>query len=87
MTASKIAPIHWKDICRSLFMTGQMKDFSRAECWRVRKLLMAKVEQGQARVLRVEFIRSNRSYSRYLTGLKPCKDVSRGAVCRADFHP
>jgi len=28
-------------------MTGQMKDFSKAECWRVRKLLKAKLETGQ----------------------------------------
>jgi hypothetical protein len=28
-------------------MTGLMKDFSKAECWRVRKMLKAKLETGE----------------------------------------
>jgi hypothetical protein len=28
-------------------MTGLMKDFSKTECWRVRKLLKAKLETGE----------------------------------------
>lgn len=43
---SKTAPIRWKDICRSLYMTGQMKDFSKAECFRIKKLLDAQMESG-----------------------------------------
>jgi hypothetical protein len=42
----KSGPIHWSAICRSLYMTGQMKDFKKGECWRVRKLLMAQVKLG-----------------------------------------
>jgi hypothetical protein len=38
--------INWSIICRSLYMTGFMKDFSKGECLRVHKLLMAKVEAG-----------------------------------------
>ncbi len=44
----KSAPIHWSAICRSLYMTGQMKDFSKAERWRVRKLLLSQLELGKA---------------------------------------
>lgn len=42
----KSGPIHWNAICRSLYMTGQMKDFSKGECLRVRKLLLAQIEVG-----------------------------------------
>jgi hypothetical protein len=42
----KTAPIHWNAICRSLYMTGHMKGFSKAECWRVRKLLLAQMRVG-----------------------------------------
>ena len=44
--AMKSAPIRWKDICRSLYMTGLMKDFSKSECFRVRKLLEAQMGKG-----------------------------------------
>ncbi|MCK1418904.1 hypothetical protein IVB55_39455 [Bradyrhizobium sp. CW4] len=43
---TKVAIIRWKDICRSLYMTGQMKDFSKAECFRVHALLEAKKAEG-----------------------------------------
>jgi hypothetical protein len=46
MTKEKSAPIRWSTICRSLFMVGLMKDFTKAECWRVRKMLASKLEDG-----------------------------------------
>jgi hypothetical protein len=44
MTKEKSAPIRWSTICRSLFMVGLMKDFTKAECWRVRKMLVSKLD-------------------------------------------
>jgi hypothetical protein len=46
MTKEKSAPIRWSIICRSLYMVGLMKDFTKAECWRVRKMLLSKLEEG-----------------------------------------
>jgi hypothetical protein len=39
--------VKWADFCHSLYAAGQMKDFSKAECFRVREILLSngRVEQ------------------------------------------
>ena len=49
---SKVYELRWSDICRALRATGQMKDFSRGECFRVNGLLKQQIEAGKVERLK-----------------------------------
>jgi len=41
-------PVRWADLCRSLRVMGYMKNFTKAECFRVAKQLQKRVDDGKA---------------------------------------
>jgi len=49
--AKKTSPtiLRWVDICRAWRLAGIMKNYSKGECFRVRKLLEIAIEQGKIR--------------------------------------
>jgi hypothetical protein len=44
-------PVSWSDMCRTLRIFGFMKGGSKAESFRIRKLLVKRIEQGKAEQL------------------------------------
>jgi hypothetical protein len=52
LTDADLSPVRWVDICRSLRIMGYMKDFSKAECFRVANELKKRVEAGEARKIK-----------------------------------
>lgn len=41
-------PVSWAEICRTLKIFGYMNGHSKAEAFRVRKLLVKRIKQGKA---------------------------------------
>jgi hypothetical protein len=51
MTLRPENTFRWVEYCRSAWVLGHMKDFSKGECWKLARELQKQIEAGRVRRL------------------------------------